>query len=162
MYVVSAFPGCGKSTLSKQYPQISDSDSSLFDKSDFPRNYIQHIGNRVAQRKCTFVSSHDVVRKALEDCGLSYVLVYPDIQCKDEYIKRYIERAGTGGAMNADENPFANLMAKNWDNWVTQCAEQRGCLRIQLAPGQFLADVIDFDGHEFQIITENVVGGINP
>lgn len=116
----------------------------------------------MARRLCTFVSSHDVVRQAMVDAGLSFVLVYPALECKDEYIRRYIERAGTGGLMNEDETPFANLMAKNWDNWVGQCMAQRGCLRIQLAPGQFLADVIGFDGHEFYIKTDKVVGGINP
>jgi hypothetical protein len=162
MYVVAAFPGCGKSTFTKASPSISDSDSSQFDKSAFPQNYLEHIQDRVSRRLCTFVSSHDVVRKAMVAAGIPFVLVYPDIKAKDEYIKRYIDRAGTGGLMNADETPFANLMAKNWDDWVGQCMEQKDCMRIQLAPGQFLASVIGFDGREFFIKTGDVVGGINP
>lgn len=159
MYVVSAFPGCGKSTLAKNEPRISDSDSSQFDKSQFPENYIEHIKKRLAERLCTFVSSHDTVRKAMFDAGIDYVLVYPAMECKDEYIKRYIDRAGTGGLMNADETPFANLMAKNWEDWITQCQKQDGCLHIELQPGQFLADVIGFDGKEFFVKQDNVKEG---
>jgi hypothetical protein len=43
--VISAFPGCGKSHYFRNNSDkiVLDSDSSTFDKSDFPRNYIQHI-----------------------------------------------------------------------------------------------------------------------
>lgn len=149
MYVVAAFPGCGKSTMQKEFPQISDSDSSLFDKSQFPQNYLQHIQDRLRRGLCTFVSSHDVVRKALVENYVPFVLVYPAMECKDEYIRRYIERAGTGGLMNADETPFANLMAKNWEDWITQCQQQGGCLKRELKPGQYLVDVIEFRDGRF-------------
>lgn len=152
MYVVSAFPGCGKSTLSKQYPQISDSDSSQFDKSQFPQNYLTHIQNRLSRGLCTFVSSHEIVRQALVDHYIPFVLVYPRIDCKEEYIQRYIDRAGKGGLMNADELPFAKLMQQHWDEWIPQCQMQSGCIKRELKPGEFLADVIGFEDGRFKLL----------
>ena len=42
--IVSAFPGIGKSKLYEENKvNFSDSDSSKFDKKNFPKNYIEHI-----------------------------------------------------------------------------------------------------------------------
>lgn len=151
MLVVSAFPGCGKSTLHRKHPEISDSDSSQFDKSQFPQNYMAHIQDRVKRGLCTFVSSHDVVRKALVEAYVPYILVYPQLDCKDEYIRRYIERAGTGGLMNEDETPFADLVAKNWDDWIIQCQQQSHCFHRVLKPGEFLENAIQFEDGQFKL-----------
>ena len=42
--VYSAFPGVGKTTyFNNTSKNVLDSDSSTFDKSEFPQNYINHI-----------------------------------------------------------------------------------------------------------------------
>ena len=154
MQVVAAFPGCGKSTLFEKLRgmRVSDSDSSQFDKSKFPSNYLDHIAERCQRYGSTFVSSHDVVRQGLVDRKIPFFLIYPDKKlCKEEYIRRYIDRAGTGGLMNEDESPFARLMEKNWDQWLEQCEQQKGCIHIVLKPGQFLADVIEYGSGEFYL-----------
>ena len=65
--VVSAFPGCGKSHLfrNKGDKKILDSDSSTFDKSQFPENYINHIKSNIGDVDMILVSSHKEVRDAL-------------------------------------------------------------------------------------------------
>ena len=62
--VVSAFPGCGKSHLfrNKGEKKILDSDSSTFDKSQFPQNYIEHIKFNIGEVDIILVSSHKEVR----------------------------------------------------------------------------------------------------
>lgn len=147
MHVVAAFPGCGKSTMTKQNPQIGDSDSSQFPKENgaFPKNYLDHIEAREEKGLPTFVSSHDVVRQGLVARFIPFFLVYPALECKDEYIQRYIDRAGTGGLNSDNELPFAKLMSENWEKWIQECMDQRGCMHIVLKPGQFLADVIQLN-----------------
>lgn len=157
MQVVAAFPGCGKSTLFEQLKnelanRIADSDSSQFDKSKFPQNYLEHISERNQRYLCTFVSTHGPVRQGLVDNKIPYFLIYPDrLLCREEYVKRYIDRAGTGGLMNEDESPFARLMEKHWEEWLLECENQKGCIHVVLAPGQFLADVIEFGSGEFYL-----------
>jgi hypothetical protein len=135
--IISAFPGCGKSHLfrNKGEKNILDSDSSTFDKSNFPQNYIEHIKSNIGIADLILVSSHKEVRDALVENGIDFTLVYPNRQIKDEYIKRYIDRGN-------NEN-FVNLLQNNWDNWMNELDEQTGCEKIELNSGQYLSDVVN-------------------
>lgn len=134
--LISAFPGCGKSHYYKNTTgkTILDSDSSTFNKSDFPQNYINHIKENIGKVDVILISSHKEVRDALSENGIYYTLVYPKLDLKDEYIKRYKKRG-------SDVN-FINLLEKNWNLWITELDEQTGCDRIKLNSGEYLSDVI--------------------
>ena len=61
--IISAFPGCGKTTLQRKLKdtlKIIDSDSSTFPKDDFPRNYIEHIKSNIGVQDVIFVSSRQL------------------------------------------------------------------------------------------------------
>lgn len=130
--IVSGFPGIGKSTLVKQYPWILDSDSSTFDKADFPQNYIEHIREVTSQGKTILVSSHFAVRDELEEQGFDFALVYPSIKLKDEYMRRYRKR---GSPQN-----LIQLMDDNWDKFINQCEEQECMYKYVMRPNEYLAD----------------------
>jgi hypothetical protein len=134
--VVSAFPGCGKSHLfrNKGERKILDSDSSTFDKANFPQNYIEHIKSNLGNVDLILVSSHKEVREALVDNGIEFTLVYPDNNIKEEYIKRYVDRG--------NNDKFVELLTNNWNNWINELDNQTGCEKIKLNTGEFLSDVI--------------------
>ena len=138
--LVSAFPGTGKTHYCKtdlSFLPVTwavDSDSSTFDKKDFPNNYIEHIKNNIGNVVYQFISSHEDVRKALVDNCLQFTLVYPDISLKEEYIERYKKRGSPKG--------FIDLISKNWDEWITQLTKQDYCKHIVLKKGEFISDVI--------------------
>jgi hypothetical protein len=134
--VVSAFPGCGKSHYFRTNSDktILDSDSSKFDKSEFPQNYIKHIKDNLGKADVILVSSHKEVREALVDNQIQFTLVYPEVSNKDEYIQRYIDR----GSPEA----FVNLLTKNWDMWISELEDQNDCSKIKLQDGQYLSDVL--------------------
>ncbi|WPH68783.1 hypothetical protein [Stenotrophomonas phage BUCTxx100] len=163
-----AFPGCGKSTIYNDaesfgfFPMITipgfitsmsmkafkdnlkplfDSDSSQFDKVEFPQNYIQHIKSHidfcsgVMPGLTMFVSSHDVVRKALKENALDYTLVYPDRSLKEEWIERYNKRGSP--------QSFIDLLTNKWDDFIDSCESDDGCKeRFVLQSGQGLSDII--------------------
>jgi hypothetical protein len=135
--IISAFPGCGKSHLfrNKGDKQILDSDSSKFDKSKFPQNYIDHIKSNIGLADMILVSSHKEVRDALVDNGIEFTLVYPNKDIKDEYIQRYIDRE--------NEEKFVELLKKNWNIWIPELEQQNGCEKIELSSGQYLSDVVN-------------------
>ena len=95
--------------------------------------------------KCTLVSSHDIVRQALVRNKIDYVLVYPAMECKEEFLLRYRKRGS--------ELKFIDLLDRNWENWINECKAQEGCVHIELKPGQYLSDVISYDpqSKEFDI-----------
>jgi hypothetical protein len=137
--IISAFPGCGKSHLfrNKGDKQILDSDSSKFDKSHFPQNYIEHIKSNIGEADMILVSSHKEVRDALVDNAIEFTLVYPNKDIKDEYIQRYVDRG--------NEEKFVNLLKNNWSNWIPELEQQSGCKKIELNSGQYLSDVLNIN-----------------
>lgn len=123
--IISAFPGVGKSFYHNNHKETTlDSDSSNFSwikdengnntkerNPEFPQNYINHIKENIGKYEIIFVSSHEVVRKALLDNCLYFYLVYPDSSRKDEFIERYKNRG------NNEE--FIKLVTDNWDEWMS-------------------------------------------
>lgn len=133
--LMSAFPGTGKSYLFKNSDKkVLDSDSSKFDKKYFPDNYIQHIKDNINEADYILISSHEVVRKALDDNNLKFILVYPDITLKEEYLKRYKERG-------SDEK-FIDILDKNWEDWIKQLDEQKCFKKIILKKDEYLTDYV--------------------
>lgn len=126
-FVISAFPGCGKTycfkNLNSKGLSILDSDSSDFSwvkdnngnntkerNPEFPSNYIKHIKDNIGKVDIIFVSSHEVVRNALLENNLRFILVYPYKHCKDEWIKRFKSRG--------NNEAFINFISNNWDNFI--------------------------------------------
>lgn len=136
--VYSAFPGVGKTTyFNTTSKNVLDSDSSKFDKKKFPENYIEHIVRNIQDPNVDkiLVSSHKDVRDALVARGINFVLVYPDVSLKDEYIQRYKNRG--------NNDAFVELLNNNWDSWMREMDNQKGCYKVKLNAGQYLTDVID-------------------
>jgi hypothetical protein len=138
--LIAAFPGTGKTSYCHRdadyIPQgfATDSDSSTFDKSNFPQNYIEHIKEKISEGYARiFISSHKEVRDALVENNLEFTLVYPKRELKEEYLKRYKERGSS--------ESFINLLNNNWDNWIEELENQKGCTHIQLESGQFISNV---------------------
>lgn len=134
--IISAFPGCGKSHLYKNNGDkiILDSDSSKFDKTNFPQNYIQHIKDNIGKADIILVSSHKEVRDELVKNNIDFTLVYPQIDTKLEYIERYIQRGSP--------ESFINLLNNNWENWISELEAQTNCKKLVLKGNQYLSDVI--------------------
>ncbi|MDB8575588.1 hypothetical protein [Turicibacter sanguinis] len=148
--VISGFPGVGKTEYFKNQKYrrrvCLDSDSSEFswikDKNgnntkernpEFPMNYINHIKDNIGKVDIIFVSSHDVVRKALKEANIRYVLAYPKITAKEEYIRRYRQRG------NSDE--FIKFINDNWDNFINDMKNETFPYKKELEEWQFLSSI---------------------
>ena len=101
--VLSVFPACGKTYMVENCKdlKILDSDSSNFSwyypngelstrvrNPEFPNNYIQHIKENMNSTSYLFVSSNKVVREALKENKIPYVLVYPERDRLNEWVGR--------------------------------------------------------------------------
>ena len=146
-YVISAFPGVGKTYCAERTKlNILDSDSTNFSWSspgvrnpEFPQNYIDHIKANLDKGGVDFifVSSHDVVRDALVKAGLVFTLIYPTRSMKNEYLQRYRNRG-------SDEN-FIKLLDGSWGKFMDSLEEQQNCKHIQLKNGEYLSDYMPLD-----------------
>jgi hypothetical protein len=133
--VICGFPGVGKSTLFRNRGdlKILDSDSSTFDKAEFPQNYIAHIKEKIAEGYIILASTHDVVRNALVENNIPFGIVYPALNCKEEYLQRYRDR----GSPQA----FIDLMDAKWVDFVNGCASQKGCISYCMPKGQYMPSI---------------------
>ena len=133
--VCSAFPGTGKTYYASSINSVLDSDSSTFNKKDFPANYIRHIKENLGMFRVIMVSSHKEVRDALTKEGIPYTLVYPKntMKIRVDYLKRFRERDSS--------EDFINLINANWDKWLKGMESQEGCDHVVLEEGQYLTDI---------------------
>lgn len=141
--VISAFPGTGKTASLARLPDIviQDSDSSLFSwlspgvrHPDFPNNYIEHIKSKLDTCDFIMVSSHKQVRDALDVAGIEFILVYPCLECREEYLNRYRTRGSDAG--------FIAMMEKNFEMFVNECKQHRPGIHVSLKPGLYMSDVV--------------------
>lgn len=79
---------------------------------EFPQNYINHIKENIGKTDYILVSTYEEVRRALEEAGIDFYLVYPKRGLKEEWISRCFLR---GNRKN-----FCWLIADNLDNWMDQ------------------------------------------
>jgi len=142
--IISAFPGTGKTYYQGKNPSsVIDSDSSHFswDKdgnrnSDFPQNYIKHIKEKKEEMATIiFVSSHKVVRDALIENDLPFLLIFPERELKEEYLERFRSRG--------NNDAFVELLEKNWDAWMDEMESLTGCEIVRLKSGEFLGDFLN-------------------
>ncbi len=140
--IISAFPGVGKTYLGKHSDSsIVDFCSGMFSKDkngdlhpDFPNNYVQAMLNVMGKCDIILISCHTAVTDTLENEGIEYTLVYPDIVLKDEYIKRYEQRG--------NPKKWIDNVAENWNDWIAEMENQAKCTKIRLSRGQYLSDVL--------------------
>lgn len=141
--IVSAFPGTGKTYYCNvdisqydhtPYGYCIDSDSSKFDKENFPANYIEHIKLNIGRHAIIFVSSHKQVRDALVAEGLPFTLVYPDITLRSQYIDRYRQRGSS--------EQFIDLIDRNWEEWIRDLEKQTGCEHAVLMSDQYISNIM--------------------
>jgi len=124
--VVSAFPCCGKTYAFEHYQNkysMLDSDSSQFSwikdengnntkvrNSNFPNNYIQHIKDNIGKVDIIFVSSHEQVRKAMNEAGIHFCTVYPKESMLNEWVGRMYRRG--------NDSKFIQFIIDNWDDFM--------------------------------------------
>lgn len=148
--IISGFPGVGKSYLFNNTElKVLDSDSSNFSwikdlegnntkerNPEFPQNYIDHIKENIGKVDIILTSSHDVVRKALKESCIDYILVYPNIRAKEEYIERY--------KLRGNNESFIKMINENWDKFIIEMENEKFPIKIELDKFEYLSDLIKY------------------
>lgn len=154
--IISAFPGCGKTILGIKYKNVIDLESSLykyfFDANitkreiearkatpreknpEYPKNYVKAIQEATKKYDIVLTSCGPWVRSELEKKKLENIVVYPSIECKEEYIQRYINR---GNHIN-----FINYVKENFEEWIKEFDEDNSIKKIKMKKGETLEDVL--------------------
>ncbi len=95
-----------------------------------------------------FVSSHEVVRKALAKNNIKTLIVYPNKNLKDEWIRRFKERGNNEG--------FINFISSNWDKFIDDIEnEDYGFLKERLSEKNSYIDL-----HFLYLCFDNSMGNL--
>lgn len=144
--IICGFPGVGKTTVSNNRRNILDAESSAFSwkwdteppfgkerNPEFPQNYIGFLKENEGEYDVILASSHGAVRDGLKYDGMQYIIVAPERELKNEYLKRYLKRGS--------DIDFIESMNENWDAFLTEI-ENDGAPVIWLNKNENLADVL--------------------
>ena len=111
-----------------------DSNGNKISNPDFPVNYINYIKDMMGKIDVVFVSTHQNVRQALRDNNISYILVYPAVDTKDEMLQRYVTKGSTP--------EFVDMMRANWDDFIEDMQQDETPDKIELQSNQYLSAVV--------------------
>ena len=133
--IIIGYQGIGKSTLAGPHLGYVDLESSNFTVDGkkiegWQKMYCNIAKHLSRQGFKVFVSSHIGVREELRNCNEDVVIIYPDLELKDEWIaklrKRYAETKSNkdwNALINAElfyEGNIKSLMAENFDHIVIE------------------------------------------
>lgn len=118
--IVIGYQGIGKSTLAGRNNRFIDLESGNFwvdgkRADDWYKPYCQIAEHLSQQGYIVFTSSHEVVRKQLENSGEVVVVVYPSIELKDEWIDKLEERYATS-KLEKDYKALMNAVDRYEEN----------------------------------------------
>lgn len=146
--LICAFPGTGKSFLTKNYPEIfHDLDSGTYSRNPdgsrnpaYPDNYIEAILSyeRKHGKHILIATHHELIRK-LVDMGKEFIVITPHVAHCDEYMRRYTQRGSP--------TYFIQALYDNWERYTTHLMSLDNA--IILDKDEYLSDVFDFgDGFD--------------
>ncbi len=148
--IICAFPGTGKTkaeATAHNYGlyEILDAESSPFrwtetasgkrvQNPEFPDNYLNFIEHEAGiKERIILTATHKQVRDEMKKRGLSYIIIAPEKNLKDEYLSRYVARG--------NDISFIKQLYDHWNEWLDEM-EGDGAPIIHLKSGQYLLDII--------------------
>lgn len=161
--VVYGFPAVGKTTLYKKYGDeknlfldlessdyhyvLSEKEKKLLVEErkgtkkkinpNWPENYFKAIVENLNLFKFVFVS-HDGI-DLCKKYNIPYWRIFPDYDCKEEYIERMKFRKNSSA--------FINKLEKNFESYVKESYQDKFCeKKFVLHKGEYIEDVFYREG----------------
>lgn len=133
--IVIGYQGIGKSTLAGKNYKFIDLESGNFwvdgrRADDWYKPYCQIAEHLSQQGYIVFTSSHEVVRKQLENSNEIVVVVYPSIELKDGWIDRLEYRYQCSG-LDKDYKALMNAKDRFEEN-IKELSESNIMYKIAL------------------------------
>lgn len=118
--IVIGYQGIGKSSLAGRNNRFIDLESGNFwvdgkRAEDWYKPYCQIAEHLSQQGYIVFTSSHEVVRKQLENSSETIVVAYPSIELKDEWIDK-LERRYADSGLEKDYKALMNAKDRYEEN----------------------------------------------
>ncbi|MBD5441791.1 MAG: hypothetical protein HDR34_00025 [Treponema sp.] len=155
--VISTFPACGKTYLSKYQNNIGyhiiDIDSGKFkNNKHWETCYVDYIENKIGYYDFILISQHDEVLLELKMRNIPFITVAPDNSLElSEKEKQLIKQQWFGRFLLRDNSHINNIdiwltkLVKNYDIWTNPAYLKRynPLSHFVLKENQYLEDIIN-------------------
>lgn len=157
--IVIGYQGIGKSTLAGRNNRFIDLESGNFwidgkRSDDWYKPYCKIAEHLSQQGYIVFVSSHEVVRKQLEDSNEIIVVAYPSLDLKDEWITKLEKRYEESG-LEKDYKALMNAKDRFEEN-IIELSEF-----CAYSMWRLVFTKIDYDLEAAIIHMKNEIDGVN-
>lgn len=133
--IICGYTGIGKTYFSQNFSDSIDIDSATVEKGDnFAKAYMECITDCLGKYKYILVSTHRELRDILASSGLSVILVYPEKNLKNEYLRRYL--------MRGNSYSYAQMIYEQWDEQISELEKEDRFQSFVLTSKKSLSDVI--------------------
>ena len=151
--IICGFYGCGKSKLVKQLqrPDIVNIDEEEFmwlagllgnpEESTYPQNLIDHVKAISKTKSVIILSTSKEIRDCLKMNGLSYHLVFPSMELREEYVGRAF--------IDGKSDKYCRWLAAEWQDMVIDCYNDSALNKYILRSHEFI------DEYAMNLINEN-------
>lgn len=146
--LLAGFPGVGKTRLNLtcRIPTV-DHDLSAYwknrtlDRETYISDMLRHLGDE----QLVMVNTYPTVRQKSKNIEVDLFLVYPDIECDNEYFERFYSRG--------ESFSMLKYMALKWCRLVDGCKNPTASHihHVVLQPGEFLTDRVAVTPEGFEL-----------
>ena len=132
--LIASFCGTGKTYLCSTKKNAIEIEFWKY-KDNSKDQYISDIKQYFGKVDYILISTDPEGLRLLNEHGFNIILIYPNINLRNEYLDRYIDR---------DSPPdFIGTFMKYWILWINELKEQNYCEKhIVLESNQYLSDVL--------------------
>jgi hypothetical protein len=133
--IIAAFCGAGKTYICENTEvDAIEIEFWKYKNHGILSMYVNDIKKHFDTVNYIFIATDPTGLKLLHQEGFSITLIYPEIELRNEYLDRYINRDSP--------HDFIGVFMKYWKPWITELTEQTYCNHIVLKKGEFLRDVL--------------------
>lgn len=130
--IICGFAGIGKSYLAHNKQGWVDLESTPFEKNwDLYSDVAIHMDKNGYD---VMLSCHKPLRDILLEKGADFHVFCPNLEDKDKYIQRYINRGNT--------QEFIDMFKENYDKFVSEILNDKRLKVITMDGDKFLSDYI--------------------
>ena len=129
--IIAAFCGAGKTYICEK----TDIDAIEIEYWKYVEKglfyeYILEMKKHFGTVDYIFIATDPEGLRLLHKEGFQITLVYPEIELRNEYLDRYIERDSP--------HDFIGVFMKCWNLWINELKEQSYCSHVVLAKGEYV------------------------
>lgn len=156
MRILACFPRTGKTTFVEENKDVLlDAGFSNYTAGTTEEAYLLELQAYHNDGKPIVIGNEPFVFEYLLTKGIPFGIVYPEVNCREDYRQRFINKLTATGDVDeemASQSIPVHELDEGWEGWVERCVNQYNCLHIRMYPGEYLGNIVKYADGKFQTV----------